>query len=641
MDLEHGEYLNGGRHYSVWQVIKVYWQSSQRFPLKTYLSIMAFMALLIISAFIAFKRHHAYFYTLPPEVVLIHRYQLVAGVVAMLAVFYGLLLYFRFLFTMAILMTVSLVGLDVVFNYWYNYFYDSLQAYNKDMTVYLLFIFITIAFTYIVIAVNRYYIAQLFGLRWRRWLTEQFISRWLQHRTYYLLENFDEHTDNPDQRIQEDVGALVSSTMDLTMGVMSASATFVAFIYILWSLSGIFTVSLGRFGTYHVPGYLVWVGVLYAIIGTLLTIKLGRPLVMLNFEQQRREATFRYAAIDLRTHAENVALYHGEEQQRTIMQRLFGGVLENWLNIILRQKKLLWFTASYNQLSVMLPLLVALPNYFDKVFLLGGLIQSLQAFNRVQDSLSFLINSYTQIAQWQAVGKRLTTFVNHMNEAETKALSQNKLSFDKHHDNAIVSKNISVSTPRGDVLLRDVNEAFKHGYHYLIEGVSGIGKSTFVRALAGIWPYSSGVAVLPDNKKIMFIPQRPYMPIGTLMDAILFPDKNNPALARQVEKILTQCHLEHLIAKLQETAVWTDQLSPGEQQRIAFARVLLHKPDWVFLDESTSMLDNANEELMYHLIKTEVPHCSIVSVGHRSTLEKLHDHIIDVSKYSAQHPAMA
>jgi putative ATP-binding cassette transporter len=574
MDVQNKNYL-AAHHYTTWQVIRSYWMSNHRIP-----------------AYIAF------------------------GVI--------------------MLMTVTLVGLDVVFNYWYNHFYDSLQAYDRKGAVRLLVIFFVIAAFYIVLAVYRYYVSQMFGLRWRRWLTEQFIGRWLQKRTYYLLENFDDKTDNPDQRIQEDCGALVSYSIDLSMGLMSAVTTFLAFIYILWKLSGVFTLSLGSFGTFQVPGYLVWVGVLYAIIGTLLTIKLGHPLIALNFEQQRREATFRYSLVDLRTHAENVALYRGEEQQGGIMQRLFGRVLDNWLVIILRQKKLMWFTSGYNQLSVMLPLLVALPNYFDKVFLLGGLIQSLQAFNRVQDSLSFLINSYTSIAQWQAIGRRLTTFVNHMNDAEDKAEVHNKLVFDKHESNILISRNMSVSTPRGDVLLHGINAAFVHGQHYLIEGMSGIGKSTYVRALSGIWPYASGEAVFPRGKLVMYVPQKPYMPIGTLMEAILFPDKHNPEMESHVEDLLRKCHLEHLIPRLNESGAWSEQLSPGEQQRIAFVRVLLHKPDWVFLDESTSMLDVANEEIVYQLIKTELPNCSIVSVGHRSTLEHHHDHIIDMTKYSAQ-----
>ncbi len=572
MDLQTKNYLSA-RHYTTWDVIKSYWLSSNRYPAYVFFSII-------------------------------------------------------------MLMTVTLVALDVVFNYWYNHFYDSLQAYDRQGTVRLLVIFFVIAGVHIILAVYRYYVSQLFALRWRRWLTEQFLGRWLENRSYYLLENFDEKTDNPDQRIQEDVGSLVTYSIDLSMGLMSSTTTFLAFIYILWQLSGVFKLSLGPLGTYQVPGYLVWVGVLYAIIGTFLTIKLGRPLIDLNFEQQRREATFRYAAVDLRTHAENVALYRGEAQQRNIMQRLFDLVLDNWLAIILRQKILMWFTSGYNQLSVMLPLLVALPNYFDKVFLLGGLIQSLQAFGRVQDSLSFLINSYSSIAQWQAIGKRLTTFINHMSDAEHKAEGKNKLIFDKHEKNIIVTKNVTVSTPRGDVLLEGINEEFVHGRHYLIQGASGLGKSTFIRALSGIWPYASGEAIFPKDKQVMYVPQRPYMPIGTLMEAILFPEKINAGMEAEVSGLLKKLKLEHLIPRLKETAAWSEQLSPGEQQRIAFSRVLLHKPDWVFFDESTSMLDLANEERVYQLIKSELPHCSIISVGHRSSLEKLHDHVINIAIYA-------
>ncbi len=574
MELQTQDLLSA-RHYTTWQLIKLYWQSERRLP--------------------------AYIF-----------------------------------FAVVMLMTMTLVGLDVVFNYWYNSFYDALQAYNKPKAIYLLKIFFVIAAFYIVLAVYRYFISQLFSLRWRRWLTEQFISRWLQRRTYYLLENFDEKTDNPDQRIQEDCGSLVSYSIDLSMGLVSAIATFFAFIYILWKLSGIFTLSLGWLGTYQISGYLVWVGVLYALIGTFFTIKLGRPLIALNFEQQRREASFRFAAVDLRTHAENVALYRGEESQQNILNRLFGRVLDNWWYIILRQKTLLWFTAGYNQVSVLLPLLVALPNYFDKVFLLGGLMQSLSAFGRVQDSLSFLINSYTSIAQWQAIGQRLTTFVNHMSDAEIKAEEYNKLMISREDVETISVKDVTVSTPRGEVLLQGINTVFEHGKNYLIKGESGIGKSTFIRALSGIWPYAEGEVIFPRNKLVMYVPQRPYMPIGTLMDAILFPDKQVPEMENQVEALLEKCHLEHIIPRLFETAAWSDQLSPGEQQRIAFTRILLHKPDWAFLDESTSMLDMANEKRMFELLKNELPGCSIVSVGHRASLDAYHEEVIDLTIYSAQ-----
>lgn len=568
------------KHYTAWQLIKLYWQSNQRLP--------------------------AYLF-----------------------------------FSIVMIMTVTLVGLDVVFNYWYNYFYNALQAYDKPAAVRLLVIFFVLAAFYIVLAVYRYYASQLFGLRWRRWLTEQFIGRWLRKRSYYYLETFDERTDNPDQRIQEDAGSLVNYSIELSMGLISAITTFLAFVYVLWQLSGEVTLSFGRFGSIQVPGYLVWVGVIYAIVGTFFTVKLGRPLVSLNFEQQRREATFRFAAIDLRSHAEHVALYHGENHQKNILHRLFDKVLGNWYLIILRQKILLWFTAGYNQASVVLPLVVALPNYFDKVFLLGGLIQSLQAFNRVQDSLSFMVNSYTRIAEWQAVAQRLTTFVNHMSEVESKAEKENKLIVSKHIDNTIVTEDVSIKTPRNEPLLKEINETFIHGNNYLIKGISGTGKSTFIRTLAGIWPYASGEVIFPAVNRIMYLPQKPYMPIGTLAEAILFPDKEHPELEAKLPTILRNCHLENFIPRLYETASWSEQLSPGEQQRIAFARVLLHRPDWVFLDESTSMLDLANESYLYEMLARELPDCSLISVGHRPSLDQYHSHVINMGKYrSAPAPTM-
>lgn len=535
-----------------------------------------------------------------------------------------------------LLMTVALVGLDLVFNQWYKFFYNALQDYDKDGAIELLIVFFAIAAVYIVLAVYRYYISSYFGLRWRRWLTDEYIARWLEHRSYYLLENFDSKTDNPDQRIQEDAGAIVNYTIDLAMGFVSAITTFVAFIYVLWKLSGILILPLGPLGTYHVPGYLVWVGVIYAFIGSYLTVRIGNPLVALNFEQQRREATFRYAAVDLRSHAEHVALYKGERQQEGILSRLFDRVLDNYYMIILRQKLLLWFTAGYNQVSVVLPLIVALPNYFDKVFMLGGLIQTLQAFGKVQDSLSFLINSYTRIAEWQAIAQRLTTFANEMTTVEAKAKRENKVRFLHALPDVISTKNLTINTPDSELLLKNINQDLKHGSHYLIKGSSGIGKSTFVRTIAGIWPFASGDVTMPENKNVMYLPQKPYMPIGTLHEAIMFPGKATNDNKEELEQLLRDCNLEKLVPRLYETAAWSQQLSPGEQQRIAFARVLLNKPDWVFLDESTSSMDVKNEKHLYALIKSRLPDCSIVSVGHRPTIDEYHDHVINMADYSPQ-----
>lgn len=562
------------RHYNGWQLIKAYWQSSDKLK--------------------------AYF----------------------------------FLFFI-LLMTITIVGVDVIFNYWYNQFYNALQAYNARQTLRLIGVFCIIAFVFILLSVYRYYLSQLFALRWRKWLTQQFLSRWLAKRGYYYLESFDEKTDNPDQRIQEDIGALITNTIDLFIGIVSSIATIFAFVYILWQLSGVMHFHLGALGEWKVPGYLVWVSLFYSLIGTWLAFKIGRPLIMLNFEQQRREASFRYAAIDLRSHAEHVALYRGESYQHGVLSRSFSRVLDNWYLIILRQKMLLWFTAGFNQLSVLLPLAAVLPNYFEKVFLLGGLMQSLQAFGKVQDAMSYLVNSYTQIAQWRAISRRLTSFVDHLNNIEEEAASADHLVINKEPKDNIIVSNVNIDKPHNLPLLKNINTEFVHGEHYIVKGESGIGKSTFVRTLAGIWPFAAGQIQLPANKKIMFLPQKPYMPIGTLAEALLFPDRATAEQDGDLQSVLTACHLAHLIPRLHDTAAWSEQLSPGEQQRIAFARVLLQKPDWVIFDESTSMLDLPNEEWLYRLIKEKLPNCSMISVGHRASLDAYHDHIIDMTPYKA------
>lgn len=556
------------RPYTAWQLIKLYWQSEQRYA-----------AYFLLATLLAF--------------------------------------------------TIILVAFDVAFTTWYNHFYDALQDYDKRGAVDLIVIFCFLAGVYIVFAVYRYYVQQYLALKWRRWLTWQFLDRWLKNRSYYYLENFDESTDNPDQRIQEDIGSLIQFSLTLSIGLVSAFVTIFAFIFVLWKLSGVLVI-----GSFHIHGYLVWVGVIYALAGTLCTFKIGKPLVGLNFEQQRREANFRFAAIDVRSHAEHVALYRGEQDQQTILRRIFSGVLDNWYAIILRQKLLLWFTAGYNQTSVILPLIVALPNYFNKVFKLGGLIQALSAFSKIQDAFSFIVNSYTTIAEWRAVTKRLLTFLNHMYELDENTKNQNQFAYALSDNHKIITNEVSVNTPQGEGLLKNVSQEFIHGKHYVVKGRSGIGKSTFVRALAGIWPYGKGEIGTPKQEDIMFIPQTSYMPLGTLREALIFPDKVISISDQELITCLKDCGLGHLAPQLNIVSRWSEHLSPGELQRIAFVRILIHKPKWVFLDESTSSLDLACENKLYTLLKKKLPDCSVISVGHRPSLDEYHDHEIDLEKYA-------
>lgn len=544
--------------------------------------------------------------------------------------------YFAYIFLFSvILMSTALVGMEVILNYWYNYFYDALQEYDKRGTLDLIAIFMFLAGVFIVLAVYRYYMQQYLALRWRRWLTDQFMSRWLAHKSYYYLENFDEKTDNPDQRIQEDVGLLVNNSLDLTLGLLGSVITFVSFIFILWKLSGPLTIHIGHF-TLVIKGYLVWVAIIYAMVGTACAFRIGFPLVGLNFEQQRREANFRFALIDLRSHAEHVALYRGEAHQKNILGSRFYSVLNNWYAIILRQKLLLWFTAGYNQVSVLVPLIAVLPNYFSKVFKLGGFMQAIRAFGQIQDALSFLINSYTQIAQWRAVVRRLLTFINHIYEVEHHAKTHNQFVYQTVSENCIAVKHLNIYTPHDEKMLEDMTIKLTHGKNYLIKGASGIGKSTFIRVIAGIWPYGAGEIDLPSDQKIMYIPQKSYMPIGTLREALLFPNKDFDVSDVKLINLLNDCDLPDLASRLHDVSMWSEQLSPGELQRIAIARVLLNKPDWVFLDESTSALDLPHEAHLYNLIKKELPNCSLVSVGHQPSVEIFHEHQIDLTKYSMQ-----
>jgi len=537
-------------------------------------------------------------------------------------------------FLMAVsIMTIILVAMDVLFNNWYNYFYDAMQNYNARAAYDLIWIFAFLAAVNIVLAVYRYYLQNFLGLRWRRWLTENIIKRWLSKRSYYLLEEMGDQTDNPDQRIQEDVNSFVNLTLGLFVGFLGSVVTFVSFIYILWKLSSVIVIPVGHYGVIHIHGYLVCVAILYTLIGTLITLRIGQPLPGLNFEQQRKEANFRFAAIDLRVHSEHVALYRGEEQQKSTLLNSFKFVFDNWYQIILRQKKLLWFTAGYNQTSVMLPLLVVMPNYFHKVFRLGGFMQALRAFGLVQDSLSFIVNSYTTIAEWRAVIRRLLTFLNRVEDLSHETATRNHFIYHENANNLIVAKDVILKTPVGEVMLENINETLEHGHHYWIRGNSGIGKSTFVRTIAGIWPYGEGEFTLPVGKHVMYIPQRSYMPLGTLKAALLFPDEVFPVSNETLQALLRDCDLPRLVDQLDHVTIWSEHLSPGELQRIAFVRVLLHKPDWVFLDESTSALDLAHEKFLYDLLRQRLPNCSLISVGHRPSLAEYHDRIIEMAKY--------
>lgn len=525
------------------------------------------------------------------------------------------------------------VFINVLLSKWYNSFYNAIQ--DKDFPAFrnLLIRFSWLALLYIVAAVYQIYLNQMLQIRWRRWLTERYLGAWLADGAYYRMQLTARETDNPDQRIADDLRLFVAGALSLSIGGLRAFVTLVSFLGILWGLSGSATIPLGTMQI-TIPGYMVWAALLYAIAGTWLTNYIGRPLVRLNFNQQRYEADFRFNLVRFRENTEGVALYRGEADEMRNFRERFSWVVRNWWDIMRRQKRLTWFTAGYGQAAVIFPFLVAAPRYFRGEIPLGALMQTSQAFGQVQESLSFIVNSYTDLAEWRAVILRLLGFERALGRVHAEA-TQEGVHREADAEAGLSLDRVNLQLPGGRPLLEDVNLAIRPGDTTLISGPSGAGKSTLFRAIAGIWPFGRGQIRLPRGARVLFLPQKPYLPIGTLREVTSYPapaERIDDAALREALEIVG---LDALTGRLDESAHWALSLSPGEQQRIAFARALVQKPDWLFLDEATSALDEATEARLYALLQDRLPGATIVSVGHRSTLRAFHKRRVTVTPNGA------
>jgi len=518
-------------------------------------------------------------------------------------------------------LTLATVWLNVRFNRWNNAFYDTLQNHDMAGFWHQLGVFGVLAALFIVAAVYRQYLQQVLFIRWRTWLTERLSRGWLQPGTAYRVgaAGAPVPVDNPDQRIAEDARGFVSSTLDLGLGVLNASVTLVSFVGILWGLSG----ALVLHG-HSVPGYMVWVAVVYSLLGSGLAHRLGRPLIGLSGEQQKVEADFRYALVQVRDHAEAIALARGERREGARLRERFDAIRANWTALILTTKRLTWFSAGYGQVAIVFPILAAAPRYFSGAIQLGGLMQTAQAFGQVQGALSWFIGAYPQLADWRATVNRLTRFDaacdDDLHAAHAPAIERGAPAGAVLRLDSLV-----LATPDGATIARLPPARFESGGRVLIQGPSGAGKSSLLRALAGVARNGSGRIVLPAGTELMFVPQRPYLPEGTLREALAYPADpaafDTPALAQALQRT----GLAHYAGQLDEAARWAQRLSPGEQQRVHFARVLLQQPGWVFLDESTSALDEAAERELYAALHAHCPATTVVSVGHRASLRPLHD----------------
>jgi putative ATP-binding cassette transporter len=530
----------------------------------------------------------------------------------------------RILLGAIIAIELSTVAINVMLNQWNNRFYNALQERNWDNFVWELLFFCALAAAFIVLAVYQLYLNQWLQIRWRRWLTAQYLDRWLANANHYRMQLLGDAADNPDQRISEDINLFIERTLTITVGLLSAIVTLFSFVVILWSLSA--AAPLHLFGTsLAIPGYLVWAALLYAIVGTTLTHLVGWPLVGLNFRQQRFEADFRFNLVRVRENSEQIALLRGETDEREQLLDRFGRLVGNFMQIMLRTKQLTFLTASYTQVSTIFPFIVIGPAYFAGTIQLGGLMQTASAFSSVQTALSFFVNAYRQLAEWRAVIARLDGFNVAVESAQAAATATPGIDVAPHAGkDAIRIEDLVVRLPQGGALVAADDIVISAGERVLVTGASGAGKSTLFRAIAGTWPFGAGTIHIPKGAKVMTVPQRPYFSIGTLAAAVTYPAEPGTFSAEALAEVMTAVGLPALAGRLTEEAHWNRMLSLGEQQRLGIARALLQAPDYLFLDEATASLDEAGEAAIYRLLDERLAHTTIVSIGHRSTLSAFH-----------------
>jgi putative ATP-binding cassette transporter len=535
----------------------------------------------------------------------------------------------RFLLVFLVVLNQAQVGISVRLNFFYRDWFDAIQ--RKDAAAFwtlLLTVWLFWAIVFVISNLIEIVAQYSFWLRWRRWLTNMFTGRWLDRGTQYRMAIAGQNADNPDQRIAEDIKKYVESSYTYSISLISQASRLVSFSIILWGISAGFTIP----GTeIPFPGMLFWIALVYAFVSTFITHWIGKPLIRLNFQQEQYEANFRFGLARLREYSEQVALLRGEQAERNAVLDRFTAVMVNTMRIIYRRVKLAIFTSTYDYSSAIIPYVISAPFFFAGKITLGVMQQTASAFGSVQTALSFFIDRYTSLADYKAVLDRLTTFAASIEASKPRDESETELHILDRPGESVTIEGLDLTLPGGRHLVNVDSLKLRAGESILLTGPSGSGKSTLFRALSGVWPYGSGRVVVPTGASVMLLPQRPYLPIGTLRAAVTYPSPPEAFDLATIESALRAVKLEAFVDRLGEEDVWSQRLSGGEQQRLQLARALLAKPDWLFLDEATASLDEPLEAEMYKVIAERLPDTTVVSIGHRSTLVAMHDRQIVMS----------
>ena len=522
-------------------------------------------------------------------------------------------------FVLIVTLTLFSVRLSLVHSTWYNNMYTALQEFNQTVFWEQMILFCFIAGFSVAAALISYYLNQRFSINWIEWLNTELLEKWMDKRAYYKSQYIGNNLDNPDQRIQQDIQSYVKTTLSLSTGVIDAVTSMISYTILLWGLAGPMTL-LGI----EIPRAMVYLVFAYVIFTTLIAFWLGKPLIRLNFANEKLNANYRYSLIRVKEYAESIAFYAGEKVEKSRLYKQFRAVIDNMWDIVFRALKFSGFNLVVSQISVVFPLLIQVGRYFEKQIKLGDLMQTLQVFGKLHSNLSFFRNTYDSFAEYKATLDRLTGF--HYSVEAAQKQSKTDIT---DHPTDVIFQHLSVKSPMGKILIKDLNLTLTQGNSLLIQGQSGVGKTTLLRTIAGLWSYAEGKIFCPQHNTL-FLSQRPYLPQGNLLTALYYPDTTENVDLAKITRVLEQVQLAHLQDRLEQEQDWTRILSLGEQQRLAFARLLLHKPKVAFLDEASASLDEGMEHAMYRLIREELPNTTIISVGHRSTLVPLHQQQLEL-----------